>query len=688
MNYNKENYKVLEQNNYAEKMKKRFPKGIPLFNSMELVKSLRDSGYKNTSSAIHELVDNSIEADASFVYILYKVENKDITDIYIIDDGHGMDKDMLQNAFMAGGTHRHFSANNIGTIGKYGWGHPAACLYLSKEYETYSKTKDGEEWMSVKIDLTDNGIKKMPELGGTGVLGVPIAKLKPQGIPLDVQLYLKKQLDVNMKNLLTSDEYKKNRTNGNNEKNIDLVTRLQQKYKLNHGTITHIKNPKTHSIGNVGLSRGYLSEQGFVRRVSIRLAATYRHDLIKYGPEIKVNYNKIQPIDPLFLNKSSQFYKTRGPLSKHTEKYNETLLSSEEGRNILYNQGIIAKEGKTFTCELTNKEGKKGEFTVRFSRFGPRFLNAYNEKTGSISKVKSYGNPFNLAKGTKEGDRARAGLVNEYASCFFSVTRGNRFIDIVKDLKWPKKTGPAEWRNTDRHYGAEIDFDPVLDEFFGVTVNKQTISLSEQVMTKLEELKMGELIYTLRGEGEKADKRAEKEDDDGEVEAESQTITGSAFERTSSTVKKESLTDEQIKQAEENFENVLEAKMRIQGISRKEAYEEVLKNKNPFYKEFQKNRPLGGLFESETIIDSDPNSNMGVKIRLIYNSDHPFFSNFYEQESCPIELKNAIDLIFLSWANHMSKMSKSDKYNMENHIIEISRHCGESIQYINEYYNE
>jgi hypothetical protein len=55
------------------------------------IQAIRDAGYKGTSAAVAELVDNSFEADASLVHIDL-VEDIDckIEMIRVSDDGCGM----------------------------------------------------------------------------------------------------------------------------------------------------------------------------------------------------------------------------------------------------------------------------------------------------------------------------------------------------------------------------------------------------------------------------------------------------------------------------------------------------------------------------------------------------------------------------------------------------------------------
>ena len=156
------------QDQYADTLKGQHREGFPLINTRQYLESIRDSGYKNTGTAINEFVDNSIEAEASQVLIKYVADGNDITDIFIIDNGHGMSRDMLMSAVMWGGTHRHLKSD----FGKYGFGHPNAVLFLTAEYETYSKRKDSD-WYALNISIEQLKTDPLFIDPRTGVIFVP-----------------------------------------------------------------------------------------------------------------------------------------------------------------------------------------------------------------------------------------------------------------------------------------------------------------------------------------------------------------------------------------------------------------------------------------------------------------------------------------------------------------------------------
>lgn len=125
------------------------------------VTGIREFGYKDSSFAFCELNDNSLQAGARNIHYDL-IGKKNIEEIVVYDDGHGMLKDMLRIAVNWGGSHRAGSRKGFG---KYGFGLPSACMGMAKKYTIYSKTIDGE-WNNIIFDtshLHDKDDK--PDLG-------------------------------------------------------------------------------------------------------------------------------------------------------------------------------------------------------------------------------------------------------------------------------------------------------------------------------------------------------------------------------------------------------------------------------------------------------------------------------------------------------------------------------------------
>lgn len=116
-----------------------------------VVQAMRDNGYKNAAYAIAELMDNSIQAEATLVELLCGEEEevvsqrsrKRLKQIAVLDNGLGMDNATLRMALQFGnGTHLESSKQN--GIGRFGMGLPASSISQCKRVEVWS-WQDGVE---------------------------------------------------------------------------------------------------------------------------------------------------------------------------------------------------------------------------------------------------------------------------------------------------------------------------------------------------------------------------------------------------------------------------------------------------------------------------------------------------------------------------------------------------------------
>ena len=114
-----------------------------IMNSAALIESYRNLGYKSTATAVAELVDNSIQAEANNIRIItYEVPEiisgkkfNRIKEIGIYDDGSGMDDDTLLKCLVFGeGTRKDAQSG----LGKYGVGLPQASISQAKIVTVYT----------------------------------------------------------------------------------------------------------------------------------------------------------------------------------------------------------------------------------------------------------------------------------------------------------------------------------------------------------------------------------------------------------------------------------------------------------------------------------------------------------------------------------------------------------------------
>ena len=131
------------------------------FSGIDAIKSLRSSGYRNTASAIGELIDNSIQAEADEVHVVITTKvnegirkTKRVDEIAVIDNGIGMDAVLLRHALKLGFGTNHASAHGMG---KFGMGLPQASISQAKKIDVWSWTEGGvSSARRAFIDLDDD----------------------------------------------------------------------------------------------------------------------------------------------------------------------------------------------------------------------------------------------------------------------------------------------------------------------------------------------------------------------------------------------------------------------------------------------------------------------------------------------------------------------------------------------------
>ena len=122
------------------------------------LRSTRESGYRNLTSALAELVDNSIEAGASSIYIELPTDQQTRSDwrISITDDGCGMDTTTLGTCLQFGGSSRFDSRAGLG---RFGMGLPNSSLSQARRAEVLSWR---ESDCVIKVVLDIDEILAMP----------------------------------------------------------------------------------------------------------------------------------------------------------------------------------------------------------------------------------------------------------------------------------------------------------------------------------------------------------------------------------------------------------------------------------------------------------------------------------------------------------------------------------------------
>lgn len=319
----------------------------------KFIQATRDSGYKGTSSAVAELIDNSLQAGATEIAVSITVD--ETGEAYplvlsVIDNGSGMDARTLRTALRFGGSSRFNDRNGLG---RYGMGLPNSSLSQAKRVTVHTwRSRRGQVLSSyLDIDEIANGaITAVPE---------PTVVARPTFI------------------------------NG-------------------HASGTAVTWSRCDRLDNRRIST-------LTRRLLVSLGRRFRHFLWD-GVSLTINGDLVEPVDPLYLNPSSQF-------SGATQFGDELVFE------------VAAKPDDQATTGIVR---------IRFSEL-------------PVEAWSKLGNDEKRLRGIAKG----AGV---------SVIRAGREVDYG----WFFLTGKRR-ENYDDWWRCEVTFDPVLDEAFGITHSKQQI---------------------------------------------------------------------------------------------------------------------------------------------------------------------------------------------------------------------
>ncbi len=135
--------------------------GLPLLELETAYQSLRESGF-DFSTAIGELIDNSVQANAKRIDIIPKIVEKKlegkrkpisiITQVSVVDDGDGMNEETLNGCPQLGYSTRY---NDRKGIGRFGVGATYASISQCKRTTFCSRSNGTGNFLATYIDLDE-----------------------------------------------------------------------------------------------------------------------------------------------------------------------------------------------------------------------------------------------------------------------------------------------------------------------------------------------------------------------------------------------------------------------------------------------------------------------------------------------------------------------------------------------------
>lgn len=393
--------------------------------SSHYINQQRSSGYKSTTYAMAEIVDNSVDANATNIKIILsekevftgKKSRPVLNRIFFIDNGSGIDEARLNNCL----TFAEGDGRNNKRIGAFGVGLPNSSVATCKRVEVYSRKK-GEDWKHVFLDIDDQIKRKEPGYDDA-IIKVP--------------------------------EYTELKNNLNDAATVIVWTKLDK----------------------IDVSRA----QTLITRSERLLGRIYRYKLLE---DLEISYQaylegkddpiipekKLLPYDPLFIGKKETYItKLIWESAQNQEKKGE---HTELGHLPQFNSSYYYKK----YIEGCKPNESKPIFQKFDDYWGVEYKMPLNGKTYKWSIKASFAykditNPgIRSGGGTKIGSelgKKMSGDTN-FKSGNIYFLRANREIDFgsfglytVTDEK-------------NRFWSIEIHFDSDLDELMGLSNNKQS----------------------------------------------------------------------------------------------------------------------------------------------------------------------------------------------------------------------
>ena len=133
------------------------------------LRAFTDSQYQSTAYAIAELIDNSIDAEASAVDVLFREQTEagaqrartSVTAVAVVDNGTGMSLPTLRDALMFGGRGQDVEGH---LIGKYGVGLPTSSVTQCRRVDVWTWQESIESALHCSLDVgeIESGAKQLP----------------------------------------------------------------------------------------------------------------------------------------------------------------------------------------------------------------------------------------------------------------------------------------------------------------------------------------------------------------------------------------------------------------------------------------------------------------------------------------------------------------------------------------------
>lgn len=437
------NDRLLTEKQRQQKYLDRLPESFdfPLFNARRALESQRASGYRTSAAASREIVDNSIEAGADEVHVVYEKalhDNKQtVTAVAFIDNGPGMLAKMARYALSwGGGTHY----DDPTFIGKFGFGLPNASINQTRKTEVYTRMDDDEPFTKATLD-----IDTFAEFGSQS-----IPEPTQSDLPAFVRNYVERY----------NEEVERYNRAADNQK------LLRKKLDLTHGTVVVWANPDRLSFKKTATLKEHMVDD---------FGVVYRNLLAR--PEGAVNLVvegvTVKPVDPLFLMPTGRYYLS--PEEGGAQLIEDRFIPVKYYKDEIGERHLVRIENLSELDPEDKSILASGTLHIRISRLPIGF--AVHKKSQRDDKKEDANRRFDIRKPRRGMSFVRAGREIETVDLFPKTDK-----DEAKRLgDWPLLQSYAY------HWGVEANFPSDLDMVMGVTNDKQGVRPIEDFWRVLNE---------------------------------------------------------------------------------------------------------------------------------------------------------------------------------------------------------
>ncbi len=357
---------------------------------------------------------------------------------------------------------------------------------------------------------------------------------------------------------------------------------------------------------------------------------TYRYLFDKV--ELHIEGTKVVPVDPLFLLPQGRYYL---PEEKNGARLSEDYhIPVKYARDPETGQLVLSKIEDLSELDRNDPDIEAaGAICVRVARFPYGFAEA-------VTKGQK---PTSDAHRRFEIRKSRRGMT------FVRAGREIETVDVFPKSVKDQAMGLGNWpllQSYAYHWGAEILFDPDLDEVFGITNDKQTVRPIAELWRLLSTMEVDKQLGREQSFQVKT-RQAEKEKQrqaKAEKSAESTIAENAAAAADAMAGKKPRVADRAKVEVREKFEEEAASRSRIDKSSiesARKALEEEAKRR-PYVIDFY-DEPRGPFYK--------PEWKLGSQVGVMINRQHSFFQALYSPlMALPngAQAKQALDVLLIA----------------------------------------